>query len=524
MRNNVEIVERILASFPKHYIIEVHVNDGSGDPFEVYVGIVQGILPTHFDNVFREPGCFYSFTVVGILEELTNAVDVHHSNIKRSEFLWLTDASPPQLLYCDSKTATIGWEEVTSCGFSIQGGDALPSCVEYILEMAEGCEWKEGKISTFVTDLTVESYRPLYRCNGGPLKMTIRDLLPGVRYFARVVMEYLGHRVVSAALCFHTDTCEPSAPGMPRAHVAPFASKIDPSSEPAPNILLNWSASSANGSDIIKYQVLMQEVKLARHYVPNELFSPLFAQPKKGQSDRRVLKGGKWVTLHPSKPEKTGPIAPIEPFYHDNELVISKWTRIYSNLERKVKLRPPPVGSVEWKFRVRAKNADGWSEYSPVLSIHNRSHPALFAAEYPVGYRGGALAQCSYSPNSPEPIPYPHTPAFRASAPPLQDLQPGYGQQYDDQYDRLDESDLSFDFAERQSLRRPRATSALPSTSHDRRESFSSEMGGISAPNSRIMNPDDGLVDGGSGILSGIDRSGISSRGRSAGARLSTQV
>ena len=40
----------------------------------------------------------------------------------------------------------------------------------------------------------------------------------------------------------------------------------------------------------------------------------------------------------------------------DWNIVTGKWTQIYNNLERKVKLSAPSTKSLEWKFRIRAKN------------------------------------------------------------------------------------------------------------------------------------------------------------------------
>ena len=60
-----------------------------------------------------------------------------------------------------------------------------------------------------------------------------------------------------------------------------------------------------------------------------------------------------------------------------------EWATVYSNKVPKLKLLAPSSRSVEWKFRVRAKNSQGWSKYSPVLYMHAKNHPSLFSAVYP---------------------------------------------------------------------------------------------------------------------------------------------
>ena len=59
-------------------------------------------------------------------------------------------------------------------------------------------------------------------------------------------------------------------------------------------------------------------------------------------------------------------------------ILISRWTSIYCNLDNKLKLVAPRLGVLGWNFKFRAQNSEGWSEFSPVLSIHHRSHPTLF--------------------------------------------------------------------------------------------------------------------------------------------------
>jgi hypothetical protein len=57
----------------------------------------------------------------------------------------------------------------------------------------------------------------------------------------------------------------------------------------------------------------------------------------------------------------------------------AEWSIIYTNLHRKVKLQAPDSNTeAEWSIRVRAKNIEGWSDFSPVLVVNGMSHPSLF--------------------------------------------------------------------------------------------------------------------------------------------------
>jgi hypothetical protein len=540
---------RIQALFPSQTLVEVHVQDGSGDPYEVFVGPVQALTAGHFDGVFRESGCFYNLTVIGIHENLVQAVDIHPSNIMRSEFLWLTAPAPPKLTLEDSTRVEICWEGLKFCGTAGPRGQSS-SGVEYILEVAEGCEWKGGKSAHFVTDLTVETYRQLWR-GRVPKPVGVFDLQPGMRYYARVAVEYLGNRHVSEALCFHTSACPPTAPLIPRAYISPPTNQIDPSADYPPNILLKWSNVKPNGSEVMHFQVQMQQVLLSAAAPQSEAFSPLLAKRLNHvKTEKKILRGGKWVSLPSPKAAVAAAAAAAEPrsaapYFQDQTLIITRWTDIFCHLDKKVKLCPPPPGVIEWRFRVRARNALGWSNFSPELCLHNRSHPTLFSAEYPPEYVGEALRLCSYSPSSPTPIIsdsfYPAQQLLSSaseslSPPPHQQQQqqqykshhhqPQHHQEYYDNNAGNVYAD-SLEYIETLGGtagaapgvgRRPRATSALPSTSHaNRRESFSSETGagGVSAGNSRVM--DEHGLD-----TFSTDRSALSSRGRSAGARLAS--
>ena len=60
----------------------------------------------------------------------------------------------------------------------------------------------------------------------------------------------------------------------------------------------------------------------------------------------------------------------------------AKWNNVYCNINREVVLSGPALDVDEWKLRVRAKNSEGWGEFSSVLVINRQTHPSLFPLKY----------------------------------------------------------------------------------------------------------------------------------------------
>ena len=177
----------------------------------------------------------------------------------------------------------------------------------------------------------------------------VNDLKPSTWYYWRVSIEYaLGNaRVQSTSKIVPTLRSVPSVPSKPRVHVLPGTkSFIAKDAFPDSKIMVTWLPSACNGSLIEKYQLQLREIEYAAS-------SPGSAKSRP-TSTQDLMK-----TLHFNRS-------------------ICKWHSVYSNLKNETILQAPRPGVMEWGFRVRSKNVDGWSDFSTVRTINKYSHPSLF--------------------------------------------------------------------------------------------------------------------------------------------------
>ena len=110
------------------------------------------------------------------------------------------DPPPPRLVSQDATKFRLCWDEVNFCGSVVT---ILKDSINYVLELAEGVEYKEGLASKFITDLAINNYRQVCR-NAVAGQAEVSDLKAGTWYHARLAIEYNGTRVVSETLSFHT--------------------------------------------------------------------------------------------------------------------------------------------------------------------------------------------------------------------------------------------------------------------------------------------------------------------------------
>ncbi len=419
------VLERIFLDFPREgYVLDIQVLDGAGNAFPVFRGAVEELREQHFAKCFRNAGCFYAVTCLGVDKNLLNSLDLHFSSIERIEFVWLTQPKAPYLLASGERDATVAWEECLYCGFS--GKYVDPDAIQYIVEVAEGHTAKGVGVAArnaSDADLDDEYVRVCARFERGEIQIT--DLKSATWYHIRNVVQLHGVRHMSKPVTFKTPSNIPEAPECARVYEIPNKSAENPSEERAPAVVLQWSAPDSNGAEIETYQVQFQETVLEDEegFQPDsyKIGSPLYVnkvktvpvEPERDEDgDRRKWGwggGGGWVenktkinevktamvkTRSKKKREVTiggeeGPSRPVTAYASIEDsgggwnVVTGKWTSVYSNLERKLKLSAPSSTSLEWKFRIRAKNQHGWSPFSPVLYMHRKSHPSLFRLWFP---------------------------------------------------------------------------------------------------------------------------------------------
>ncbi len=406
------ILERICTDFPSvDYDIEVTVLDGSGDRFLVYNGLLADLTEEYFEKCLRNAGCFYMFTVLGIDSKLVLMADVYQSQILRSEFMWLTPPRVPDVSDISADSFSITWEEVLFCGVKPPAQKDLE--LQYIVEVAEGHMAKStGVASRYATDTKADEYIPVaVRRQGG--KIAVTDLKSATWYFARVVVLHLGERYESKAATFHTKFGKPTAPECPRVYEIPNKSAENPGEEREAAVALQWTVPPSNGTPIKQYLVQFQETLLSSaeengvdcRGLGKAVSGPLFVKKKEHVPTGKVYRAGEtrplWNQRVPSLKQKgekkavkegkgvegrTKALTTGTAVTEETAVYTGQWTTIYCNKVPKLKLLAPSPRALEWKFRVRAENDEGWSEFSPVLYMHSHNYPSLFTASYPEEY------------------------------------------------------------------------------------------------------------------------------------------
>lgn len=325
------LIHKVKSEFTIDSVIEVYVLDENGDPFEVYDGSVGSLKPSLMEQVLNLSGCLYVFSIIGVDKRHVQSLSTNPENIVKREYSWLTDPEAPNILHRKERAISLEWKPIRFCGV-----EADVKNMQYVLEVAEGHEWRGGIVSKYVSDIPANDYRVM--CRGSHLlQAEVEDLKPATWYHWRVCIEYNGIRAVSESRHAATLTAPPSPPQKPRIQVNSIPrSALGVSS---PKIKLTWSPPSANGSGIEKYHVQLQEVA-------------------KGRSKETLGNGSD---------------------DNDKGAVLSKkWQTVYCNLFNECILSSPQAGRQEWRFRLRAKNADGWSAFGPTLVISKLTHPLLF--------------------------------------------------------------------------------------------------------------------------------------------------
>ncbi len=338
-----------------------------------------------------------------------------------------SDPLPPEVTDRTHNSFFVSWLPAKFCG--IVPPQSLDT-VTYTLEVAEGVEYKQNFATKYMSDLTATNYRKV--CSGSNIfSARINDLKPACWYHFRLVVEYMGRqlRVMSETRSAHTLCSVPSVPGSPNIYVIPVPSSFDLLSD-AParlEVLICWSPSVGNGHPISKYQVQLCRIDVHGNYILSEE-----TQKRKKQrstllhSDavmNSLLKGNRSANQWVKSPGKSvvqiqnslntrsksaqskrlpGSSSPVpgaaSPLHHDDSFVsfpalsessklegggsslstALKWSVVYENLNRSVKLPSPGKQETEWHVRVRAKNSLGWSAYTETLRVGSYTHPTLF--------------------------------------------------------------------------------------------------------------------------------------------------
>jgi hypothetical protein len=318
-------------------------------------------------------------------------------------------------------TLSASWPFVSFCGIA---PPAYIDSVQYILEIAQGVEYRPGYFTRFISDVCAVDYRTV--CAGPNINSTtIQGLVPSRWYHLRLSIEYLGQRFVSESQSIHTPTWVPSPPGMPRVTVLPVLSSFDLQNDVPVRLemMISWNPSSACGQNITTYQCQIQKFNEHGHVVQG--YDAVLKKEKRSrnrvyyQSPERDPRDNQWtkspgrnqLQIHNSivlaersptrgrtsqarrggqsqedSPDKLPGL--VDSFAQSGQSTIQerrfKWEIIFENILTNVKCGSPEPEHAEWHIRARARNANGWSDFSPILKINGLTHPSLFVLPPPM--------------------------------------------------------------------------------------------------------------------------------------------
>mmetsp|Transcript_32018 Transcript_32018/g.53997 ORF Transcript_32018/g.53997 Transcript_32018/m.53997 type:complete len:586 (+) Transcript_32018:81-1838(+) len=420
------LVDKIVNEFQQNCdYIEVNALDGNGDSFQVFQGGITKLNSFHFANILRHPGCFYFFSVTSI--PVVQSPELEDAVMQR-DICWLTDPAPPITSARSHNSISVSWPFVSLCG--ITPPSAIDS-VQYILEIAEGVEYKRGYFTKFISDVCAVDYTTV--CGGPNIdSTTVNGLRPARWYHLRLSVEYLGQRFMSDTHSIHTEKWSPTAPSIPRIQILPVRSSFDLTNDRPVRLdmLISWYAASHNGAKILSYQLQVQRfdkdgnvIQSVEAVMRKEKKTAARIGTQRFEKPDRDRKSNQWtqspgrnaLQIHNSlvhgdrSPSRSRsrrlasesselPLLGVS----DPTVVHSgadddfggtqerryKWEIIFDNILTSVKCSSPGPDQAEWHLRVRARNSEGWSDFGPILKINSMTHPSLFQWPPPNNAKG----------------------------------------------------------------------------------------------------------------------------------------
>jgi hypothetical protein len=353
------LVQKIQSDFENHSVLEVFVLDENGDPMEIFTGPSAELTADLLLDTLAMPGCFYVFSIVGIDESLVQSERLTRHAMVRKEFCWMTQPNAPRVRAREGKTITLEWDPVHCCG--VDPSLVLPS-ITYSLEVNVGHAWTPGNVRNFATGTATDDFTLMGR-GKGLTALRVEDLKPSQWYHWRIGVEYMGSTVYSDSQAVPSLQAAPEAPLRPRVKLLKAKTSIDNNRSSGREVRLRifWPAPYANGSAIERYQLQVKE-ELELELVGPESFSraPIAGSGGDGDEDGDHLG---MIGLVPQHSDVNG---------------LKRWATVYCKQYTECVIPAPQRGVAEWRFRVRAKNAFGWSTFSVPLIITRRTHPSLF--------------------------------------------------------------------------------------------------------------------------------------------------
>lgn len=318
-----------------------------------------GLTQRYLNNALRSTGTFYIFNIYALKNNLS--INNHHNLMHRKEFIWLTPLSKPKINDTTVHSIHVTWDKVRFCGYKDEDiGIKLPKAsIKYTLEIAEGHEWSgHGIANYFITDSTyIPNYISVYQSTD-IFEMEVIDLKPSTWYHIRIKVTYGGSNIYSPAISCYTKQGIPEKPDKPHVFVSALQSTFDPKQlESSYRIKFIWSAPASCGVPITKYHVQIKEIT-------------------RGSFSEGLLKKTKNGIIHSNQ------FDPEQSAKYIRGVNESPWITVYYNLPCEFLIPGPNSNALEWKIRLRALNAKGWSRFSNELTLSSQQYPSLFTAAW----------------------------------------------------------------------------------------------------------------------------------------------
>jgi len=344
--------------------------------------------------------------------------------VVRRDICWLTDPLPPQAAVKPDNTIFFSWPTVNFCGVS---PTIVKGSIQYTLEIAEGIDFRPGYFSSFMSDAAAIDYNVMFTSSTMNC-ILINGLKPAKWYHARLIIDYLGVKVVSETQSVHTSKAKPGPPSIPRIGIIPVRNSFDIRSDvPARlDLLISWHEGSPNGSNISKYQLQIQrfnangdviqsaeELRSREAKILKKLKEVEFEIPVKttksnqwiASSGRSIQQVHNSIAIAERSPQrcrspdflerKSRNFSSRQSYSDmleggDDEDRRFKWEILSEGAICSTKKHSPGPDEAEWHLRVRALNSEGWSLFSEVLLINAITHPSLFVIPPPAVAKGSS--------------------------------------------------------------------------------------------------------------------------------------
>ena len=332
------IIRKVRSEYAQYDNVDVSLLTESGDFEVIYHGPAIRLKMQLISEALSLPGCFYILAFQQAFSEtfefeFDDPVEKEQASRKvldtRREICFLTDPVAPILQSRTSNSINLEWLSPLFCGMS---NSTFEGKFNFILEAAEGIEWKPGVVRHFIAETSDVEYRMI--CRGNSLTFAeVRGLKPATWYHFRICIEFKGKYVYSESRAIPTCKSIPDVPKKPRIRAEKRSDNTNKTTVSKVKVL--WTVPGCNGAPIERYQLQLQEVTYGNIDDPKRY--PL------------------------------------------------RWNNVYNNFQNSCFLPLPAVDCLEWRLRLKAKNSEGWTSYGPILVVNRKSNPVLFTAKGETG-------------------------------------------------------------------------------------------------------------------------------------------